>query len=98
MVTFQRVSFAEMISRMMQSAIEYRKFVGHMISPDDAYRLQTQILTFELRFSRQCDNASKLSDYLKNISVIKQVWFPGLKIIRHIILQRGFLAVKDMVA
>lgn len=64
--------------KMMQSAIEYRKFVGHMISPDDAYRLQTQILTFELRFSRQCDNASKLAAYLKNISVIKEIWFPGM--------------------
>jgi cystathionine beta-lyase/cystathionine gamma-synthase len=65
--------------KMMQSAIEYRKFIGHMISPDDAYRLQTQVLTFELRFSRQCDNAAKLANYLKDSSAIRQVWFPGLK-------------------
>jgi cystathionine beta-lyase/cystathionine gamma-synthase len=65
--------------KLMQSAIEYRKFIGHMISPDDAYRLQTQILTFELRFARQCDNASKLADYLMKIPVIKEVWFPGIK-------------------
>lgn len=65
--------------KMMQSAIEYRKFVGHMISPDDAYRLQTQILTFELRFSRQCDNASKLADYLSTIPVIKEIWYPGMR-------------------
>jgi len=64
---------------IMKSAIEYRKFVGHMLSPDDAYRLQTQIQTFELRFSRQCENASKLAGYLSNIAVIKNVWFPGLK-------------------
>ena len=31
---------------LMRSAIEYRKFIGHMISPDDAYRLQTQIHDF----------------------------------------------------
>ena len=30
-------------NKIMQAAIEYRKFVGHMLSPDDAYRLQTQI-------------------------------------------------------
>ena len=66
-------------TKLMQSAIEYRKFIGHMISPDDAYRLQTQILTFELRFSRQCDNASKLADFLTNTEVIKEVWFPGIK-------------------
>ena len=65
---------------IMQYAIEYRKFVGHMLSPDDAYRLQTQIQSFELRFQRQCDNALKLAEYLNNVNVIKKVWFPGLKI------------------
>jgi len=64
---------------IMKSAIEYRKFVGHMLSPDDAYRLQTQIQSFELRFKRQCDNAFALAHYLTGFSVIKKVWFPGLK-------------------
>ena len=64
---------------IMQSAIEYRKFVGHMLSPDDAYRLQTQILSFELRFSRQCSNASKLAENLSEVPVIRKVWFPGLE-------------------
>lgn len=64
---------------LMQSAIEYRKFVGHMLSPDDAYRLQTQIQSFTLRFERQCVNALKLADYLDNNSLIKKVWYPGLK-------------------
>jgi cystathionine beta-lyase/cystathionine gamma-synthase len=65
--------------KIMQSAIGYRKFVGHMLSPDDAYRLQTQLFSFGLRFNRQCDNASKLSQYLIKVPVIKKVWFPGLK-------------------
>jgi cystathionine beta-lyase/cystathionine gamma-synthase len=64
---------------IMQSCIEYRKFVGHMLSPDDAYRLQTQILSFELRFSRQCTNASKLSLFLSEVPIIDKVWYPGLK-------------------
>jgi cystathionine beta-lyase/cystathionine gamma-synthase len=63
---------------IMQSAIEYRKSVGHMLSPDDAYRLQTQIQTFELRFTRQCDNAMKLADMLSKNPLIKKVFFPGL--------------------
>jgi cystathionine beta-lyase/cystathionine gamma-synthase len=63
----------------MKSAIEYRKFVGHMLSPDDAYRLQTQIQSFELRFSRQCENAFRLAEYLNRIPAIKEVWYPGLK-------------------
>ncbi len=64
---------------LMKSAIEYRKFVGHMLSPDDAYRLQTHIQTFELRFARQCGNASRLAEYLNKKAVIRKVWFPGLK-------------------
>jgi len=64
---------------IMKQAIEYRKFVGHMLSPDDAYRLQTQIQTFELRFSKQCINASQLAVYLNSNPLIKKVWFPGLK-------------------
>jgi cystathionine beta-lyase/cystathionine gamma-synthase len=65
--------------KIMQSAIEYRKLVGHMLSPDDAYRLQTQIQSFELRFSRQCDNALNLAKHLNKVPIIKKVWFPGLK-------------------
>jgi len=65
--------------KIMQAAIEYRKFVGHTLSPDDAYRLQTQVQTFELRFARQCSNAYALSQYLRNLTIIKKVWFPGLK-------------------
>ncbi len=64
---------------IMRSAIEYRKFVGHMLSPDDAYRLQTQIQSFELRFARQCSNAFILAEYLESFSVVKKVWYPGLK-------------------
>jgi len=66
-------------SQLMKSAIEYRKFVGHMISPDDAYRLQTQLKTFQLRFPRQCENAMKLALFLENSPIIKKVWYPGLE-------------------
>ena len=64
--------------KIMQSAIEYRKYVGHMLSPDDAYRLETQVQSFELRFARQCENASKLAAFLSTIPLIKKIWFPGL--------------------
>jgi cystathionine beta-lyase/cystathionine gamma-synthase len=64
--------------KIMQSAIEYRKFAGHHLSPDDAYRLQTQVQTFELRFSRQCANAAALAGNLNEISIIKEVLYPGI--------------------
>jgi cystathionine beta-lyase/cystathionine gamma-synthase len=64
--------------QIMKSAIEYRKLIGHMISPDDAYRLQTQLQTFTLRFMRQCQNASSLAELLKGNDVVEKVYFPGL--------------------
>jgi cystathionine beta-lyase/cystathionine gamma-synthase len=66
-------------SSLMKSALEYRKFVGHMLSSDDAYRLHTQMQTFELRFRQQCLNAFRLSGILDNSTIIKKVWYPGLK-------------------
>ena len=63
--------------KIMQSAIEYRKYVGHMLSPDDAYRLQTQLQSFKLRFSRQCSNASTLAEHLSKVTNIKKVWLPA---------------------
>lgn len=64
---------------IMHSAIEYRKFTGHMLSPDDAYRLHTQIQSFELRFSQQCRNAEMLAAFLSESNLVEKVWFPGLK-------------------
>jgi len=63
---------------LMQKAIEYRKFIGHMLSPDDAYRLQTQLSSFELRFKRQCENAMRLADMLHSSPFIERVLYPGL--------------------
>ncbi len=65
-------------NKLMQSAVEYRKFVGHMLSPDDAYRLQTQISSFELRFRQQCDNASYVAAVLSKSEHVAQVLYPGL--------------------
>lgn len=62
-----------------KAAIEYRKFIGHMLSPDDAYRLTTQIQTFSLRFKQQCSNAYKVAELLSQSKEVARVWYPGLK-------------------
>lgn len=64
---------------LMQAAVEYRKFVGHMLSPDDAYRLQTQMSSFELRFSRQCSNAFAVASMLHSSEKVARVLYPGLE-------------------
>ncbi len=65
--------------KLMQSSIEYRKFVGHMLSPDEAYRLQTQMSSFELRFRQQCDNASGVAELLSASEHVERVLYPGLE-------------------
>jgi cystathionine beta-lyase/cystathionine gamma-synthase len=65
--------------KLMQKSIEYRKYVGHMLSPDDAYRLETQIASFDLRFNQQCNNAIALATLLNNSEKTSSVLFPGLK-------------------
>ena len=62
-----------------KEAIEYRKYVGHLLSPDDAYRLGTQLQTFELRFARHCQNAARLAKTLAAHEKIEKVLYPGLE-------------------
>jgi cystathionine beta-lyase/cystathionine gamma-synthase len=63
---------------ILKAALEYRKFVGHMMSADDAYRLHTQVQTFELRFRRQCQNAAEIASLLDSSNQVEKVWYPGL--------------------
>jgi cystathionine beta-lyase/cystathionine gamma-synthase len=62
-----------------KAALEYRKLVGHMLSPDDAARLCEQLKTFEMRFERHCSNASSLAQFLQEHKMIEKVLYPGLK-------------------
>lgn len=64
---------------LMQEAIEYRKWVGHFLSPDDAYRLGSQLKSFDLRFKKHCDNALELAAYLESHPQIEYVLYPGLE-------------------
>ena len=64
---------------LMQQAVEYRKWVGHSISPDDACRLGTQLKTFELRMQRHNDNAARLAKTLAAHPNVGKVLYPGLE-------------------
>jgi len=62
-----------------KKAIEYRKLVGHMLSPDDAARFCEQLKTFELRVEKQFKNAFVLSYFLNNHNKVEKVLYPGLE-------------------
>ncbi len=65
--------------QLEKDAIEYRKYVGHMLSPDDAYRLETQLRSFEVRYERHCQNAYRLAKTLAAHEKIEKVLYPGLE-------------------
>jgi cystathionine beta-lyase/cystathionine gamma-synthase len=85
--------------KLLQEAIEYRKWVGHMISPDDAYRLGSQLMTFKLRFNQQIDSANRLAHFLEKHDKIEKVFYPGLKshpthsIAKDLFNDKGFGAI-----
>lgn len=65
--------------QLMREAIEYRKWTGHFLSPDDAYRLGSQLKSFDLRFKKHCENAMELASFLEAHSQIESVLYPGLE-------------------
>lgn len=64
--------------QLEKMAVEYRKLVGHMLSPDDAYRLNDMLKSFEIRFARHCENAAKLANVLDRHPAVDTVLYPGL--------------------
>lgn len=64
---------------LMKESIEYRKWSGHFLSPDDAYRLGSQLKSFNLRFKQHCENALVIANFLENHPKIENVLYPGLK-------------------
>jgi cystathionine beta-lyase/cystathionine gamma-synthase len=66
-------------AKLRADAMTYRKLVGHILSPDDAYRLTTHIKTLPLRYARQCESALKLARLLEDHPQVAGVRYPGLE-------------------
>ena len=63
---------------ILHRCVEYRKYAGHMLSADDAYRLNTQLKTLSLRVRQQFINAAGIAEILKQSPYIAKVWYPGM--------------------
>jgi cystathionine beta-lyase/cystathionine gamma-synthase len=66
-------------AQYLKELIEIRKWTGHMLSPADAHRLLSFLKTFQLRFSKQCENAWEIAHFLHKHDGIEKVHYPGLK-------------------
>ena len=64
--------------KLAAEAIEYRKWAGHMISPDEAYRLHDMLKSFNIRIKQHFDNAYAIARFLEKHPAIESVCYPGL--------------------
>ncbi len=62
----------------LTECLEYRKLVGHMLSPDDAARLCDFLKSFELRMKKHCENSTILATMLTKHPKVERVLYPGL--------------------
>lgn len=63
---------------LLKQAIEYRKLVGHMLSPDDAYRLLDYLKSFHLRIAQHFSNAKLVAEFLSAHCAVEKVLYPSL--------------------
>ncbi|MCK5536192.1 MAG: aminotransferase class V-fold PLP-dependent enzyme [Bacteroidales bacterium] len=66
-------------ANLLHEAIEYRKLVGAILSPDDAWRIAEQLDTFEMRVKKHNKNALKVAQFLDKHPKISTVIYPGLE-------------------
>ena len=79
--------------------LTHRNSIGSILSPDDAGRLNTQLLTFPVRLAQQNATAMRIAQYLEMHRSVKSVRYPGLsshsdnKLAQEMFGQRGFGAM-----
>ena len=79
--------------------IMQRTIIGAVLSPDDAGRLKTQMLTFSLRIAQQNATALTVAAFLEKHPAIAKVRYPGLpshaeyRLAQTMFGQRGFGAM-----
>ncbi|MGE0076498.1 MAG: PLP-dependent aspartate aminotransferase family protein [Bacteroidales bacterium] len=65
--------------KLAAEAIEYRKWAGHMISPDEAYRLHDMFKSFNIRVKQHFDSAFAIARFLESHPLVESVCYPGLE-------------------
>lgn len=58
---------------------EYRKVLGNIASPFEAYLAVRGLRTLHLRFKKSCDSAKTIAEFLEDHPRIEEVNYPGLQ-------------------
>ncbi len=61
------------------SLATYRKNLGGVMSPFEAWLLLNGLKTFDLRMERHAENTMKVAEYLEAHDAVKEVYYPGLE-------------------
>jgi methionine-gamma-lyase len=56
----------------------YRKNLGGVMSPFEAWLLLNGLKTFNLRMERHAENTMKIAEYLEEQEIVNKVFYPGL--------------------
>lgn len=59
-------------------ATEWMKNAGASPSPFDCWLSLRGLKTLEIRMQRHCSNAQRVAEYLEGLSLVEQVYYPGL--------------------
>lgn len=57
---------------------DWRRMLGNIMQPFEAFLIIRGLKTFELRMSRHCSNAKIIAEFLREHSKIREVLYPGL--------------------
>ena len=58
---------------------EWRKKIGNIMNPFEAFLMLRSLPTLKIRFMQQSKTAKELAEYLQNHKGIQEVFYPGLK-------------------
>ena len=58
---------------------EFRRRLGSIMSPFEAFLAMRGISTLKVRFQEQCNTATAIAEYLSNHPKVESVYYPGLK-------------------
>lgn len=62
----------------INSTWHWRRKLGTIASPFDAYLVLRGLKTLKLRVEKHCENAKVIAEFLSNHSKIREVYYPGL--------------------
>jgi cystathionine gamma-synthase/methionine-gamma-lyase len=63
---------------MMKIVYQYRRVIGGVLSPFDAWLSLRGIRTFAVRMRHACANAQRIAEWLQSRAYVSRVYYPGL--------------------